>query len=202
MNNVFQWIIDNWFELSAALLGFVSIFLQIKQNAWYWGVSIVMVSMYIWVYIQAKLYADMSLQVYYLVVGIYGWWAWLFGKKDKDSRKAIPVSTTSKIQWVVLSVFAIASFFGIAFILIRFTNSDIPRWDAFTTALSFVATWMLARKKIENWLIWIIVDITSSAIYYYKGLYPTMGLFIFLSIMATIGYFTWKKDLKNAKKAL
>ncbi|PLW93938.1 MAG: nicotinamide riboside transporter PnuC [Marinilabiliales bacterium] len=197
MEIVLNWITENWFELSAAALGIVAIFLQIKQNAWYWGVSIIMVTMYIWVYIQAKLYADMSLQVYFLIVGIYGWWAWLFGKKVKESRKAITVSRITNIQWIVISLFCVGSFFLIAWILIDFTNSDVPYWDAFTTALSFAATWMLARKKIENWLIWIVVDLTSSVIYFYKGLYPTMGLFIFLTIMAVIGYLEWKKDLKS-----
>jgi nicotinamide mononucleotide transporter len=200
MDNILQWIIENWFELSAAALGFIAIFLQIKQNAWYWGVSIVMVSMYIFVYIEAKLYADMSLQVYYFIVGIYGWWAWLFGKKVKESRKSIPVSKTSNKQWIYISLFSVGSFFCIAYILIHYTNSDLPWWDAFTTALSFAATWMLARKKLENWLIWIIVDITSSVIYFYKGLYPTMGLFIFLSGMAIIGYQAWKKDMTNEKE--
>lgn len=200
MDKIIQWIIENWFELSAAALGFIAIFLQIKQNAWYWGVSIVMVSMYIFVYIEAKLYADMSLQVYYLIVGFYGWWAWLFGKKVKESRKSIPVSVTSNKQWIYISLFSVGSFFGIAYILIYYTNSDVPWWDAFTTALSFAATWMLARKKLENWLIWIVVDITSSVIYFYKGLYPTMGLFIFLSGMAIIGYQAWKKDMTNEKE--
>lgn len=200
MDNILQWIIENWFELSAAALGFIAIFLQIKQNAWYWGVSIVMVSMYIFVYIEAKLYADMSLQVYYLIVGFYGWWAWLFGKKVKESRKSIPVSVTSNKQWIYISLFSVGSFFGIAYILIHYTNSDLPWWDAFTTALSFAATWMLARKKLENWIIWIVVDITSSVIYFYKGLYPTMGLFIFLSGMAIIGYQAWKKDMTNEKE--
>ena len=199
MESIIQYCTQNWFELIAATLGLAAIFLQIKQNAWYWGISIIMVSMYIVVYIEAKLYADMSLQVYYLIVGIYGWWAWLFGKKLKDSRKALTVSKTTHREWIVLSLFSIASFFFIAWILIDYTNSDVPRWDAFTTALSFAATWMLARKKLENWLVWIIVDVTSSVIYYFKGLYPTMGLFIFLSVMAVIGYLAWKKDLQDEK---
>jgi len=202
MNDILNYLSQNWFDLIAAALGLAAIFLQIKQNAWYWGISIIMVSMYIVVYIEAKLYADMSLQVYYLVVGIYGWWAWLFGKKEKDNRKAITVTSTSNEQWIFLSILSVGSFFLIAWILINYTNSDVPRWDAFTTALSFAATWMLARKKLENWLVWIIVDVTSSVIYYFKGLYPTMGLFVFLSIMAVIGYLEWKKDLKNDENTI
>lgn len=195
MDSILFWISENWLELSAASLGLIAIFLQIKQNAWYWGVSIIMVSMYIFVYISVRLYADMSLQIYYLIVGIYGWWAWLFGKKIKNNRSSLIVSKTHKTQWIWISIFIVFSFFFIAYILIHFTNSDLPYWDAFTTALSFAATWMLARKKLENWLIWIIVDIISSVIYFHKGLYPTMILFIILSILAFVGYAKWRKDI-------
>lgn len=195
MDTILLWINENWLELSAASLGLIAIFLQIKQNAWYWGISIVMVSMYIFVYIGARLYADMSLQVYYLIVGFYGWWAWLFGKKIKSKRSKLEVCKTKQLEWIWISIFIVFSFFLIAYILINFTNSDLPYWDAFTTALSFAATWMLARKKLENWLIWIIVDVVSSVIYFYKELYPSMILFIILSILAFVGYAKWRKDI-------
>jgi len=95
----------------------------------------------------------------------------------------------------VLMVVVLFLFFFITWILITFTNSDLPYWDSFTTSLSFVATWMLARKILENWLIWIIVDAVSVGIYVYKDLYPTAGLFLFLTILAFVGYTKWKKDL-------
>jgi len=191
-----DWIITNAFELFAAALGFVAIYLQIKQNVWYWMVSIVMVSMYIYIYIDAKLYADMSLQVYYLVISFYGWYMWLFGKTVDHHKTALPVSKTPQKQGYLLGIISIALFFLIAWFLIQFTNSDLPYWDSFTTSLSFVATWMLARKKIENWLIWIIVDAVSVGIYIYKALYPTAVLFLFLTILAWVGYKQWQKDLQ------
>lgn len=194
---VIDWIIVNWFETTAATIGLISIFLQIKQNAWYWGVSIVMVTMYIWVYIEAKLYADMSLQVYYLIVGVYGWWAWLFGGKLKHGEKKLPVSKTNLKLWSILLLVMVSSFFAMGWILSNYTDSTVPWWDAFTTALSFAATWMLARKKLENWFVWIIVDIASTVIYYFKGLYPTMILFVILTALAVVGYFQWKKDLQH-----
>lgn len=197
MPELIDWITGNWFELSAASIGLVAIFLQIKQNAWYWGISMVMVVMYIWVYIQAKLYADMSLQVYYLVVSIYGWWAWLFGGKKQKGESKLHVSTTNAKVWSILVLVMVGSFFLMGWILRDFTDSNVPWWDAFTTALSFAATWMLARKKLENWLVWIVVDITSSVIYFYKGLYPTMVLFVVLTILAAFGYLQWKKDINR-----
>jgi len=192
---IFSWIGDNYFELIAAGLGFIAIFLQIRQNVWYWLVSIIMVSMYTYIYIDAKLYADMSLQVYYLVISIYGWYMWLFGKTINDHKTSLPVSSTSRRLRAILSLLSIGLFFLIAWFLIRFTNSDLPYWDSFTTSLSFVATWMLARKKIENWLIWIVVDAVSVGIYIYKGLYPTAVLFLFLTVLAWVGYRHWQKDM-------
>jgi nicotinamide mononucleotide transporter len=193
--SVLPWIVDNYFELSAAALGFVAIFLQIRQNVWYWLVSIIMVSMYIYIYIDAKLYADMSLQVYYLVISFYGWYLWLFGKSVNHHKTAISVSLSSGKLKSILGATALVLFFVIAWILVQFTNSDLPYWDSFTTSLSFVATWMLARKKLENWLIWIVVDAVSVGIYIYKELYPTAVLFLFLTVLAYVGYLRWQKDM-------
>jgi len=199
MEIVATWVIEQYFEIIAAGLGFIAIFLQIKQNVWYWLVSIIMVSMYIYIYIDARLYADMSLQVYYLIISFYGWYMWLYGEKLNDHKTQLSVSTISQNLLVILTSISIVLFFIIAWILLHFTNSDLPYWDSFTTSLSFVATWMLARKKIENWLIWIVVDAASVGIYLYKELYPTAVLFLFLTLLAFVGYSKWKKDLIIAK---
>jgi nicotinamide mononucleotide transporter len=195
MEVVYSWLLQHYFELLAAGLGFVAIFLQIKQNVWYWLVSIIMVTMYIYIYIDARLYADMSLQVYYLVISFYGWYMWLFGKRINSHKTKLPVSASTSKMLGTLGIASIVLFFLIARILVQFTNSDLPDWDSFTTSVSFVATWMLARKKIENWLIWIVVDAVSIGIYVYKGLYPTAILFAFLTILAFVGYRKWKADM-------
>src|SRR6056297_704901 len=204
MDVIWDWLAGNYFELIAALLGVVSIFLQIKQNHLYWLVALVMVSMYIYVYYESKFYADMSLQIYYVVVSIYGWLHWLFGdkkRKKNGEEKKLPVSKLKRKEWLLSIAVSIGLFFIIWFILDKFTDSPVPIGDAFTTALSFVATWMLARKLIENWLFWIVVDVVATGLYIYKGLYPTAALFLFLTVMAFIGYFEWKKDLKNTQNA-
>lgn len=195
MEVLINWVIDHFFELIAAGLGFIAIYLQIKQNVWYWLVSIIMVSMYIYIYIDAKLYADMSLQVYYLGISFYGWYMWLFGQKINNHKEGLSVSSSSIKLRIILASTAVLLFFVIAWFLIQFTNSDLPYWDSFTTSLSFVATWMLARKKLENWLIWIVVDAVSVGIYIYKDLYPTAVLFLFLSVLALVGYRKWKADM-------
>ncbi len=198
MNAVVDWVSTNYIELIAASLGLIAISLQIKQNVWYWLVSIVMVSLYIYVYIQAKLYADMSLQIYFLVISFYGWYYWLYGNK-KNKKKEATVSKINKNSYIIISLIAIVLFWGIAWILKSYTDSDVPYWDSFTTTLSFIATWMLARKYIENWLVWMVADFVSIGIYIYKGLYPTTVLFIVLTILAFVGYSHWLKDLKNQR---
>lgn len=190
-----NYIQENWFELLAALLGFVSIYLQIKQHHLYWPVSLIMVIMYIVIYIQAKLYADMLLQWYYVGVSIYGWYYWWKGK-PANKNSSSTVSWTSGRDWFFYIMFTAFSFLVLAYVLRNYTNSDVPDVDALTTALSFTATWMLARKKIENWLVWIVADLISAGLYFYKALYPTMILFMALCILAVVGYRVWLRDLK------
>ena len=101
---------------------------------------------------------------------------------------------------VILGVITILAFAVIGFILDRYTDSPVPYWDAFTTALSFTATWMLARKIIEHWILWVIVDVVSMGLYLYRGLYPTLLLFAIYTIMAVLGYIQWKKTLQNVSR--
>jgi nicotinamide mononucleotide transporter len=196
MNSVFLWLTQHYFELIAAILGFIGIFFQIKQNPWYWLISIFMVSMYIFVYIDAKLYADMSLQVYYLIMCFYGWYNWVFGRST-SRREALKVSRLKKRYYLIITTLGIILFVFISQVLIFFTDSDLPYWDSFTTSLSFIATWMLAKKILENWLLWIIVNVCSVGIYIHKDLLPTSLLFVVLAILAVVGYNTWKKDITN-----
>ena len=153
-----------------------------------------MVSLYIVVFYKSRFYADMSFQFYYLLISIYGWYYWLSGKKRKSTGSII-AKKLNPVQWVYALVFSAMFFLLIYFILKSLTDSDVAIGDAFTTSLSFVATWLLARKIIENWLFWIVVDMTSAGLYIYKGLYPTAILFTVLTILAFIGYFKWKKYL-------
>ncbi len=201
--SIVEYVSGNSVELLAMALGMVSIVLQIKQNLWLWPVNIIMVSLYIFVFLEARLYADMSLQVYYLIMSIYGWAYWIVGKKGRgrshgqtEHRQRVPVTNTRRKQWFIVAASAVLFYLVIWYILDHYTNSDVPRLDAFTTALSFVATWMLARKLIEHWLIWIIVNVVSVGLYIYKGLYPTTVLFVVLAVLAVKGYYEWKKELK------
>jgi len=196
MELIISWLRLNWFESTAALLGLISIYFQIKQKIFYWPIAILMVSMYIVVFYKSGFYADMSLQFYYLGVSIYGWYFWIAGNKQKQSNNnTVPVSSLNGKQILTALGFSTLFFTIILIILKYFTDSEVPYGDAFTTALSFVATWLLARKILENWLFWLIVNVVSSGLYIYKELYATAVLFIILSILAVLGYVKWKKTM-------
>lgn len=187
----------HWIEIIAATLGIIAIYFQIKVKPFYWVISLVVSSMYIIIYFSAKLYADMSMQFYYVGMSIYGLYVWLSGNNNSD-KKTIPISKIKNFKsWIIIVLISALSFIIIGYILKNFTDSNVPWWDSFTTSLSFVATWMLARKKIENWLVWIVVDATSVALYIYKQLYPTTILFIVLTLLAIVGYFQWKRELRT-----
>ena len=184
----------DWIEIIAAALGLIGIGLQIKQSHWYWLTSILMVLLYIYVFYNAKFYADMSFQFYYLAVSIYGWYLWLTKRGDSNSDTRYTVNKLNGKQWAISLIVSQILFAGIYFILKCLTDSPIPAGDAFTTALSIIATWLLAKKYIENWLFWIVVDAVSTALYIVKGLYPTAILFAVLTVLAVVGYFKWRKE--------
>ncbi len=178
-------------ELFAALTGFIAIYFQIKAKPMYWPVSIINVLLYIIVFFESKLYAEITLQMYYLAISIYGW---IFWTKTNNSPQAAISSSSIKLLVILFIVFLIL-WSGMAYLLKNYTNTDVPYIDSFITSLSFIATYLLARKKIENWLIWIFVDAISIGLYYYKGLYLTILLFGTLTILAVVGYLSWKKKL-------
>jgi nicotinamide mononucleotide transporter len=137
----------------------------------------------------------MSLQVYYLLISIYGWLNWSKGKRNSGSNK-LPVTRVSLRMVVILLIIFIILWISIAFLLIHLTNSDVPWGDAFTTAASIIATWMLARKILEHWIIWVVVDSVSAGLYLYKNMYPTVLLYFIFTVIAVVGYYKWKKDMQ------
>ncbi len=190
-----EWFLDNSIELLGAILGILYIRFSIRQNIFTWPTGILTSSLYIIVFFNSALYASMVLQFYYVGISIYGWYYWLNGKRD-ESTSLLPVQTVSKKLLVKLAVITILIYFVILFILIRFSDSDVPFMDSLTTSFSIVATWLLAKKYIENWIIWIFVDSVSIGLYIYKSLWPTVVLFVVYTVLAFFGYIEWKRDLK------
>ena len=187
-----NWLSQNYIEVLGAVTGLIYLYFSIRQIIWLWPLGIITSVLYIYVFYKTKFYADMGLQVYYFFISIYGWYIWLYGNKG---NKRLIVQFAGRKILTVLCLLTILITFLIANILIEFTDSPLPYWDAFTTAGSILATWMLARKMIEHWLFWIIIDAVSIGLYIYKGLYPTVVLFFVYFTMAVVGYINWKKDL-------
>jgi nicotinamide mononucleotide transporter len=203
MHELIQWTGRHAVEIGGALSGLVYIVLSIKVNVWLWPVGILMAILYIIVYLQAGVYAYMGLQVYYLIISIYGWYHWL-GSKNKipgSEKKELPIIHINRHQLIIVLIISVLLTAGISFILDRYTDSDIPWMDGFTTALSITATWMLARKMLEHWLFWIVVDSVVCVISVYKHLYPTILLFATYTILAIYGYVSWLKKYKEQQGA-
>ena len=194
MEVVFTYLQANWIELLGSVLSIIYLYLSIKQKASLWIFGFLCSALYVVVFFQSKFYADMSLQFYYLGVSVFGWISWKAGKPE--NRKELPVKRTTPLSGVIILLIALILYFVYYFILTGYTDSPLPKADSFTTALSIVATWMLARKMIEHWWLWIIVDSVSAGLYFYRALYPTAILFVIYTIMAIIGYLQWKKSLQ------
>lgn len=185
-----------WIEIFGIITGILYVILEVKQNRLLWPLGIITSLAYVFIFFSGKFYADMGLQVYYVLISIYGWYLWSKGS-TKSPNGELPVVRATRQQAILLSLAFIASWVGIFFVLDRCTDSTVPLGDSFTTALAIVATWMLTRKIIEQWFLWIIANIVSIGLYIYKGLYPTVILYAVYTVMAVYGYVEWKRSMKN-----
>ncbi len=189
-----DWLQTHYIEVIGAVTGIIYLYLEIKQKIWLWPFGFITSAFYVYIFFTSRFYADMGLQFYYLGVSLYGWWHWLYGGQ-KEQTNTLPVTHISKRLAINLALVTIAIFGLLVFILKNFTNSDVPIGDSFTTALSITATWMLARKILEMWWIWLVVNAVSLTLYIYKGLYPTSVLFFFYTVMSIVGYLQWKRSM-------
>ncbi len=192
---VLNWTINHWLEVFGALAGLLYLYLSIKKNIWLWVLGFISSAVYVVVYFQSKFYADMSLQFYYLVVSAYGWISWKKEEQTIENRN-LDIRISNSKDWFVFLLASVLLSIILGVILQKFTDSPIPYWDGFTTGASIVATWMLTKKYIENWLFWIVIDFVSLSLYIYKGLYATAILFTVFTIFAFVGYLSWKKNLQ------
>ncbi len=179
-------------EVIGTIVGLVYLWLEYKASIYLWIASIIMPAIYIVVYYDAGLYADFGINIYYLGAAVYGWLVWRFGNKSK-AQKELPITRMPMKSWLKVSMVYIVAQLLIAWILIEYTDSNVPWWDAFTTALSVVGMWMLARKYLEQWWVWIVVDVVCVGLYIYKELFFTAGLYAFYAIIAIFGWLNWKR---------
>ncbi len=191
----------NVLEIIGAVIGLVYILLEYKANVWLWPVGILMSLFYVVVFFNGKFYADAAINVYYIGANVYGWTAWLNNRSQNSEKKEVGISH-APLKWLAISIaVSIVLWMAISFVLSNYTDSVAPLGDAFTTALSIVAMWLLAHKYIEQWLFWIVVEVVSVSLYLWKGLYPTAVLYVVYTVVAVLGYVNWQKKM-TAKKDL
>ncbi len=186
-------------EYFGVITGLIYMVLEMKQHRVMWIVGFFTSLVYVFVFFSAKLYADMSLQAYYVLISMYGFWLW--SRTRKQTKNAEQPASGNSILYKHLSLPLAAGillsmlvvYFIIYYILIDFTDSPVPMGDAFTTAVGIVATWMLARRIIEHWYLWVVANLVSIYIYYLRGLYPTMFLYLCYALLAVGGLYIWIK---------
>ena len=184
----------NTLDITATIVGLVYIWLEYKASIYLWIVGIIMPLIDIFLYYEAGLYADFGMAIYYALAATYGYVVWKFGKRNNQGTKEKLPITHFKQSQILPAILAFLVIWLIIYeILVLFTNSDVPITDSFANALSFIGLWALARKYLEQWIIWIIVDIVLSALYIYKGIPFKAGLYALYVIIAIAGYHKWKK---------
>ena len=193
---------EQYIEILGTIVGIVYLWLEYKANIYLWLVSIIMPAIYLYIFYVAGLYADFAINIYYLLIAIYGWLAWKYGfklfslKKENNRVEVLKISSIPKKLWIRLFLVYVLLQLLITWVLVTYTNSDVPWLDSFTTSVSIIAMWLLARKYVEQWLVWIIVDVVCVGLYIYKDLYFTSALYALYAIIAVFGYFKWRSIMQ------
>lgn len=193
-NTMTEFISTHWLDILSTVIGLVYIALEYRASIALWIVGIIMPAIDIYLFWSVGLYADFGMAIYYTLAAIYGYAAWKFGGgKSADKSSELPITHIRRSQIMPSLLVFCAAWAAIYYILVRFTNSDVPVTDSFINALSFIGLWALARKYVEQWIVWIVVDVVSCALYAYKGIPFKGALYGLYVIIAVMGYFKWKR---------
>lgn len=196
--NIIESLIQQVYQTSAiewlaTISGFLCVYLASKQHILNWPISLISVSCYLFIFYQHKLYGDATLQLYFFTTGIYGWYHW--NKGNLGTTKTISSLKIKEFIFILLAILFLSGAMG--YILDNFTDSDVPYIDGFCTAMSLVAQFLMTRKILQTWILWIVVDICYIPLYLSKGLYLTTILYIAFTIIAAQGWIQWKKSYQN-----
>jgi nicotinamide mononucleotide transporter len=180
----------------AALFGVVSVYLSTRQIIWSWPTAIVNVALYSVVFYNGRLYGQMGLQAIYLVLSLYGWYQWLHGGADKTElrvsraspRLLVTLAATNLVAWVVLAA------------VLRRTDAALPWLDALLATTSLVAQWMMTRKILQNWILWIALDIVYVPMFFSQRLYATAFLYAAFLVLAVMGFVEWRRSIVPTTK--
>lgn len=185
-----------WLEIVAFVLALAMVGCNIREIHWGWPLAIASSLLYGALFWRSKLYGDASLQVLFVTLGLWGWVQWLRGRRADGS--ALVVARLGRQNALFLVAISLALWLATGLFLQNFTDSDVPWWDAFPTALSVVGQWLLARKYIENWLAWLAVNIASVGLFAYKGLWLTLLLYALFVLLSVAGWRAWRRKLPSS----
>ena len=189
-----SFLATHWLDIVTTVLGLAYIILEYKASIWMWLAGFLMQTLGIVLYYEKGLYADCGMEFYYLAMTVYGWWRWI--KPKADSRKPMAIRHFPRrlvLPWLALTV----SIWGVIYwLLVTFTNSTVPAADAFTTALSIVGIWALAHKYLEQWFVWIAVDVVTCVLYFYKDIPFKASLYALYVVIAVAGFFKWRRLMR------
>lgn len=191
-----EYLQQNWLENLGIITSLICIWLNTQQNVWGWFWAIISSAIYSIIFYQARLFSDMGLQGVFILLSIYGWYAWLFSSKGKNVLfvSKIPI----KISLTCVAFFTIFTLIS-GYLFSQYSKASLPYLDASLTAISLIATWMTARKYLENWILWIFANVAYVGMYLYKGLNGTAVLYILLIVLAAKGYRDWKITAKGRR---
>jgi nicotinamide mononucleotide transporter len=179
-------------EIIAAVLGLANIVLLVRRSIWNYPFGLVMVALYGWVFLGARLYSDAALQVFFFVVQIYGWWNWYRARDAEGLARVEVMNPMARAIWCGIIV---AATIAEGWYLANQTTDSAPWMDANTTAMSVVAQYLLSVRKIENWILWIVTDMVQIGLYCWKGLYPTTALYVLFLGISIYGFVEWRRQL-------
>ena len=193
-----EFLSGHWLDILTTVLGLIYIWLEYRASIALWVVGIIMPALDVWLYWSHGLYGDAGMAVYYTLAAVYGFYIWKF-KKTRKLKQSLPIIHLPRRKYLPVLLFFLLAWGATYLILVKWTNSTVPLLDSFTNALSFVGLWALARKYLEQWLFWIVVDAVCCFLYIQKGIPFKAGLYGLYVFIAIAGYYKWKQMLKVTK---
>jgi nicotinamide mononucleotide transporter len=181
-------------EILATIFGLWSVICYVRESVWSWPAGLINVALYSILFWHWGLYAETGLQVIFVGLQLYGWWQWVRGGNQK---LGVTITRTTTKLWVILVSLSIVTMLPFGLALSHWTDSTVPWWDTIPTVLSLIAQWMISKKKLENWWVWIVVDCISIPLFAYKGLYLTAGLYGVFLILCCLGLRSWTKTYRS-----
>jgi nicotinamide mononucleotide transporter len=182
-----------WLEWTAVILGVAEVLLAKANKVWLYPTGIASTLISIYLLLNAMLYAECLLSIYYVVMSVYGWYYWI----KKRNEPPVKVAYSNRKEWIT-TLFIVFAGWGILYLLlVRFTSSTVPVWDAWVSSTAWAGMWLLARRKIENWVLLNVSNLFAIPLLYHKNLAMFALLTLILFVVAVFGYFEWRRIIRR-----